>query len=438
MTSRTDKPISPGETSGPGEIQINVDRLWNDLLALSEIGRAERGVSRVAFSPADMEGRRWLLRRFEDAGIPARMDAYGNVFGRLQGARRDEAPRGEDEIILIGSHIDTVPEGGMFDGALGVLAGLECLRALRERGEALPYTVDVVAFSNEEGSRLGPGTFGSRALLEGISEAEWSRVCPVLKEAGLSAKDLEQPGPSLRPSAIRAYLELHIEQGGVLDASGEDIGVVQGIVCIQSFRAVFMGEPNHAGTTPMDCRKDALLGASELILAVPSVVREAGSERTVGTCGQIKVSPGGRNIIPGLSEISIEVRDLHEDVVSRVAHSLRRRATEIASSRGLKVELTPVSMTPGAIMSPEIQDIIEREARALGLSTRRMPSGAGHDAMIFGKKVPSGMIFVPSRGGISHSPCEWTSKEQCGKGAEVLFRTLIALASTRDSLSRPR
>lgn len=191
MTSRTDKPISPGETSGPGEIQINVDRLWNDLLALSEIGRGERGVSRVAFSPADMEGRRWLLRRFEDAGIPARMDAYGNVFGRLQGARRDEAPRGEDEIILIGSHIDTVPEGGMFDGALGVLAGLECLRALRERGEALPYTVDVVAFSNEEGSRLGPGTFGSRALLEGISEAEWSRVCPVLKEAGLSAKDLE-------------------------------------------------------------------------------------------------------------------------------------------------------------------------------------------------------------------------------------------------------
>lgn len=445
MPGCTEKPLTSGKA-----IRINVDRLWNDLLELSKIGRGERGVSRPAFSPADMEGRRWLLKRFEEAGIPARMDAYGNVFGRLEGIRREGVQRsgfeksgvlrgdarvdtpGDPPYILIGSHLDTVPEGGMLDGALGVLAGLECLRVLKGSGERLPCAVEVVAFSNEEGSRLGPGTFGSRALLEGISGEEWARVCPALKEAGLDAASLAT-GPSLNPSAIRAYLELHIEQGGVLDASGEDIGVVQGIVCIQSFRALFKGEPNHAGTTPMENRKDALLGAAELVLAVPATVREIGSGTTVGTCGQIRVSPGGRNIIPGLAEISIEVRDLREETANRVVESLRKRAFEIASARGLEVELTRVSRTPGATMSPEIQDIIEDEAVALGLSTRRMLSGAGHDAMIFGKKVPSAMIFVPSRGGVSHSPSEWTSKEQCGNGAEVLLRTVIALASKPDN-----
>lgn len=421
MGSRTGKPFTGGPTPGSGNMRINVDRLWDDLSELSGIGRGERGVSRLAFSPADMEGRRWLLGKFEEAGLAARMDAYGNVFGRLQGAG--------PEVILIGSHIDTVPEGGMFDGALGVLAGLECLRALKEIRGPLPYTVEVAAFANEEGSRLGPGIFGSRALLEGIPQDEWAKVYPVLKEAGLPVDGFE-PGPTLRPSELRAYLELHIEQGGVLDTSGEDIGVVQGIVCIQSFGAIFKGEPNHAGTTPMGSRKDALLGAAELVLAVPSAVRERGSDTTVGTCGQIRISPGGRNIIPGLAELSVEVRDLREDVAGRVVESIRKRAYEIALSRGLQVELTPVSLTPGANMAPEIQDIIEREARALGLSTRRMPSGAGHDAMTFGKKVRSGMIFVPSRGGISHSPAEWTSKEQCGNGAEVLLRTVLALSHT--------
>ncbi len=365
----------------------------------------------MAFSPADMEGRRWLLERFQDVGIPAWMDVYGNVFGCLGEA-------GQGKAILIGSHLDTVPEAGMFDGALGVLAGLECLRTLKESGVRLPYDVQVVAFANEEGTRLGPGLFGSRALLEGIPHDEWQRVLPVLDEAGLGRG--AGPGPSLDPASLRAYLELHVEQGGVLDASGEDIGVVQGIVCLRSFNAVFLGEANHAGTTPMEHRKDALLGAAELVLSVPTTVRRLGSGTTVGTCG--------RNVVPGEVEISFDVRDLDEGVVERVIESLRTRAQEIASSRGLEVLLTPMAGTLGAMMAPEIQDVIEGEAIRLGLSFRRMPSGAGHDAMVFGKKVPSGMIFVPSRGGKSHSPDEWTSKEHCGNGAQVLLGTVIALA----------
>jgi hydantoinase/carbamoylase family amidase len=402
-----------------GEIRVNVDRLWDDLCRLSEIGRGNRGTSRLAFSHADMEGRRWLLGRFQEAGIPAWMDVYGNVFGHL-------GESGQGKAILIGSHLDTVPEAGMFDGALGVLAGLECLRTLKESGARLPYAVQVIAFSNEEGSRLGPGLFGSRALLDGIPHDEWQRVCPVLEEAGLGRG--AGPGPSLHPASLRAYLELHVEQGGVLDASGEDIGVVQGIVCLRSFNAVFKGEANHAGTTPMEHRKDALLGAAELILSVPTTARRLGSGTTVGTCGTIRVSPGGRNVVPGEAEISFDVRDLDEGVVERVIESLRERALEIASSRGLEVLLTPVAGTLGAMMAPEIQDVIECEAIRLGLSVRRMLSGAGHDAMVFGKKVPSGMIFVPSRGGKSHSPDEWTSKEHCGNGAQVLLGTVLALA----------
>jgi allantoate deiminase len=416
----------------PRTLRVNVDRLWDDLHRLSEIGRGDRGISRLAFSPQDMEARQWLLRRFEAAGIPARMDSYGNVFGRLGGVQEGdlgERSPGAAPVLMIGSHVDTVPEGGMFDGALGVLAGLECLRTLKESGVRLPFAVDVAAFSNEEGARLGPGTFGSRVLLEGISDDEWMKVSPVLKEAGLGHG--VEGGPSLDPAHLRAYLELHVEQGGVLDASGEDIGVVQGIVCIKLFYVTFKGVPNHAGTTPMGHRKDALLGAAELVLSVPKVVREVGSPITVGTSGQIRVSPGGRNIIPGEAEISIEVRDLDDEVASRVVESLRNKASEIASSRGLRVEMSRVASTAGAGMAPEIQDIIEREAAALGLSTRRMPSGAGHDAMTFGNKVPSGMIFVPSRGGISHSPEEWTSKEHCGNGAQVLLRTVLALAAGR-------
>ncbi|HHY75966.1 MAG TPA: Zn-dependent hydrolase [Firmicutes bacterium] len=431
-----DTPPCPNPQAGSDGMRINADRLWRDLTELSHIGRGEKGISRLAFSPADMEGRRWLMGKFEEAGIPARIDGYGNVFGRLEGKRPKEDPRHQGGLILVGSHIDTVPEGGMFDGALGVLAGLECLRTLRESGMDLPCAVEVAAFANEEGARLSPGTFGSRVLLEGVSQSEWSKVYPVLEEAGLDGGG--GPGPTLNPETIRAYLELHIEQGGILDRSGEDIGVVEGIVCIQLFHAIFEGEANHAGTTPMDIRKDALQGAAELVLSVPSTVRELGSGRTVGTCGRVEVSPGGRNIIPGRVEVSVEVRDLSEEVAGKVVESLRKKALAIASARGLKVELTPVSVTPGAAMCPEIQDIIEAEARALGLSVRRMPSGAGHDAMTFGRKVPSGMIFVPSRGGISHSPLEWTSKEQCAAGAQVLLRTLVALASRRDSLSLPR
>lgn len=420
----------PARPRGLGAILVNGDRLWADLQELAAIGRTERGISRLAFGPADMDGRRWLLLKLQDAGLAARMDQVGNVIGRLDG------PGPQPAAIVLGSHLDTVPDGGMFDGALGVLAGLECVRTIREAGAtgfALRHALEVVAFANEEGSHLSPGIFGSRALTEEISREEWAKVAPALRDAGLAGAGAEQfrePAallPAFRREDYLCYLELHIEQGGVLDACGDDVGVVQGITCISSFGAAFKGEANHAGTTPMDRRKDALLGAAELVLAVPEEVTRRGSGSSVGTCGQVRVLPGGRNVIPGEAEVSVEVRDLGAAVASRIVAALRDTAAEIASRRGLALELTAVSLTNGATMDGRIQDAIEAAARSLGLKTRRMPSGAGHDAMVMARHLPCGMIFVPSRNGISHSPSEWTSPEQCVSGASVLLRTIMAL-----------
>lgn len=411
--------------------QVNGERFWANLNELGQIGRGERGISRLAFASTDMEGRRWLLRKMEHAGLEAWMDQVGNVFGRLEpGIPRHEPLPGwkGQPAILMGSHIDTVPEGGMFDGALGVLAGLECLQTVRDAGLALEHPLELAAFANEEGSRIVPGTFGSRAFSLGIPESEWNRVSLVLKEAGLGGPAArEAPAPSFRPEEHLCYLELHIEQGGVLDQAGEDIGVVQGIVCISPFNVTFMGEANHAGTTPMGQRKDALLGAAELVLAVPECVKRLGSADTAGTCGQIRVRPGGRNVIPGEAEISVEVRDLDQAIASRVVAAIKDEAQAVASRRGLGVEISRTSLNPGAAMDARIQDVIEACARDLGLATRRLPSGAGHDAMNLAKHVPTGMIFVPSRGGISHSPKECTSKGQCVAGASVLLRTVLAL-----------
>ncbi len=414
---------------------VNADRLWADLHALGAIGRGERGVSRLAFTPADMEGRLWLAERMALAGLSVHIDEAGNVFGALA-AGSDGGAIGDtrQRAIVVGSHTDTVPEGGIFDGALGVLGGLEVARALRESGRRLRHPLAIASFSNEEGSRIMPGTFGSRYVTEMISQEEWERVEPFREEAGLTSMERRYysasssiPSAPILPGSCLCYLELHIEQGGVLDREGIDIGVVTGIVWVASCVVTFKGMPNHAGTTPMAMRKDALLAAAELVLAIPEHVRLRGGPGTVGTCGQLSVRPGGRNVIPGEAEMSIEVRDLDEAVWSDVMEGIRETAREAAKNRGLALELSSVSTNRGTMMDTRVQDLIERSASSLGLRSRRMPSGAGHDAMNIAAVVPAGMIFVPSKNGISHSPLEWTSKDQCAAGAEVLFRTVIAV-----------
>lgn len=400
-------------------LKINEHRLWRHLTELGNIGRDERGVSRVAFTEADMEGRKWFLHKMEQAGLETRMDEVGNVFGIT--------PYESKRRILVGSHMDTVPEGGMFDGALGVVAALECAQTLIERNVKMGYGLEIVGFSNEEGAIFGPGLLGSRYFVEGIGDDEIQVLEPILKRAGLEGFSDSSTGGKFDKDNYVCYLELHVEQGGVLYCNEDDIGVVQGIVAIYSSDIVFEGKPNHAGTTPMDQREDALLGAANMIVLIPKLVAQNGSKGTVGTCGQIRVYPCARNVIPGRAELSVEIRDLDDEVADRVMRETYSHAETIADACRLRVHSGEVSISPPALMDTEIQQIIHNSAVDLGLKVRLMPSGAGHDAAIFAKYLPTGMIFVPSKDGVSHSPEEWTNPQDCANGANVLLKTILKI-----------
>ncbi len=401
------------------ELRINENRFWNNLMELGKIGGND-GVSRVSFSQADMEGRYWFKSKMENAGLETHIDGVGNVFGDIS------LPHSKK--LLVGSHLDTVPNGGMFDGALGVIAALECAQTIKENGINIKHGIQIAAFSNEEGTQEGRGLFGSRCFAEGISEDEQKLLEPVLKKAGLSGFEA-QTFKKFNPSEYMCYLELHIEQGGVLDNTKQHIGIVEGIVCIHNIDVIFKGISNHAGTTPMVQRNDALLGAAALILETPKIVKDHGSSATVGTCGMIKVEPNARNVIPGVVEVGIEVRDLKPAVADKVLDIIKLKAHKIADSQNLKVDFSSVSRNPSAQMNDGLQITIRDAADSLGLKHRFMPSGASHDAAIFAKYLPTAMIFVPSKNGISHSPDEWTERKDCINGANVLLKTLLRLCN---------
>ena len=401
-------------------MRVNGDRLWQNIVELGSIGRGQKGVSRVAFSEADIEGRMWFLNKMKQAGLNTRIDGVGNVFG--------ETPGEYEKRILVGSHLDTVPHGGMFDGALGVMAALECAQTLVEHNVTTRCGMEIVGFSNEEGATVGSGLLGSRYFVEGIGMKEKGILEQILASAGLSGIKESEGCKRFKSSAYECYIELHVEQGGVLDNQKYDVGIVQGIVGIHTYDFRFTGMSNHAGTTPMDQRRDALLGAANLIASIPNTVSEYGSGATVGTCGQVTVHPGARNVIPGRVDLSIEVRDLESEIANRVVEHLKAKAHSLADACGLSVDVDGVAISSPAMMDARIQEVIGDISLDLGLKAKLMPSGAGHDAAIFAKHVPTGMIFVPSRAGISHSPDEWTEPSDCINGANVLLNTVLALA----------
>jgi N-carbamoyl-L-amino-acid hydrolase len=417
-------------TPGP---RINPERLRADLEALSLFGRPEggtfqHGVSRVGYSDADVAGRRFVTELMRGAGLEPRIDAAGNILARRSG--RDEALPS----ILFGSHIDSVPDGGNFDGDLGSLAAVEALRVLSERRVVTRHPLEMAVWANEEGVAFGNGLCGSRAAAGLLEPGELSQVWNGVVKRDAIRKiggDPDRIDSARRaPGSIRCYLELHIEQGGTLEHSRTSIGVVEGIVAIDRYDVTIRGFANHAGTTPMPERKDALIAASQLALAVREVVM-AEHGRQVGTVGQLSVTPNAPNVIPGLVRHTIELRDLSEEKIDRLAGEIQRRARLIADATGTSIEIARTSHHQGALASPEVQDLVEGAAVDLGLSHVRMPSGAGHDAQAMARLAPMGMIFVPSIGGISHSPKELTTWEDCARGADVLLRSILA-ADARD------
>jgi N-carbamoyl-L-amino-acid hydrolase len=408
----------------PNGLRIDLGRLRRDIDALAAIGRDPTGgISRPAWSPAHEEARAWLVDQLRAAGLDARVDPAGNVFGRI----------GEGTpVVLTGSHIDTVPRGGPLDGALGVLAGLECLRTVAASGVRPSRALEVAAFTDEEGRFYG--FFGSRALTgsldrtlaERLTDPHGLELPEAMRRAGF---DLARAPEARRdPREIVAYVELHIEQGPWLEAEAVPIGIVEGIVGIRRFRLTFVGQPDHAGTTPMDRRRDAFLTAAEYATKSRELVVRGGQGRAVTTIGVVDVRPGVPNIVPERAALLQELRDSDPALLERLAAGTLQAARRVARRRGLVLEVAHLMRAEPVRMAPRIQAAIEVAAAGLGLPTRRMPSGAGHDAQILAAVTDAGMIFVPSQGGRSHRPDEWTDWPAIERGANVLLGTLLSLA----------
>lgn len=402
--------------------EINQQRLRQSLDSLATFGRdSENRPNRVAFSDGDIEGRAYVISLMKAAGLEVRVDAAANIIGTRAGRNPELKP------LALGSHIDMVPYGGNFDGCVGSMGALEVARTLSERGVLTRHPLEFIIFSNEEG-----GVMGSRAMAGKLSDdalqvrnsTGYNMAEGIMRLGGdtLALEDAQLP-----KGAFSAFLELHIEQGAILDRKDLDIGVVTGIVGLNWWDVTFKGMANHAGTTPMNLRSDALLAASYFIQAVnEEAIKMEGSQ--VATVGRIEALPGAPNVIPGEVLLSLEIRDLSSDVIQTLYQNIQARAAAISETSGVGITFEPLDTTGfPALTDTSIQQTIENAAQALGLTTLRMPSGAGHDAQDIALIAPVGMIFVPSLGGISHSPDEYTSAEDIAEGTQVLLNALLDL-----------
>jgi len=410
---------------------VNQERLWTTLQQLAEFGKnPEGGVSRVGFTETDLAGRAFVTGLLREAGLEVRVDPAGNIFGRRSGS--EKLP-----VLLFGSHIDSVPHGGNYDGDVGTLGALEVIRVLNEEHLTTRHPLELVIWTNEEGGRFYSGLFGSSAAA-GILPADivarqdenGEKLTDWLSRMGGDASQIA--GSKIAPGSMAGYLELHIEQGAVLDEAKIPVGVVTGIVGISLRTCSAAGFANHAGTTPMNRRKDALAAASRAVLGVRDEVRsEPGSQ--VGTVGSMKIEPGASNVIPGRVTFPVELRDLDKQKIDRIAARILQRFEEISRQEIVQISCGAPDFHAPALTAKSFQDAIRASAGEAGLRTLDLPSGAGHDAQNAARFAPVGMIFVPSRGGISHSPLEYTSPEQAANGAEVLYRTLLKLDSQLDA-----
>lgn len=406
---------------------IDRDRLWADVEALARFTRPESPWTRRAFTPEFDAARDWLRTAFAEAGLAVRLDACANLIGRREGSEPGLP------VLMSGSHCDTVPAGGRFDGIAGVLAALAFARALSASGTALRHPFEVVDFLSEEPSDYGVSSIGSRAIAGRLSAAHLAMtdgrgetLAQAITRAGGDPAALGEP--LRRAGEIAAYVELHIEQGRVLETANLPIGVVDRIVGIARHNLVVTGRTDHAGSTPMDARHDALAGAARVISAVESLAREmtGNPEYVVATVGRIAVSPNAANAVPGRVEMVLDLRAGSDAVLAAFPERLRARC----DLGPLGFEIAPVSLAPATDCAPVVTSAIAAAADRLGLGRRALPSGAGHDAVNAALLAPTGMIFIPCRDGRSHVPEEWSTPEQLYDGARVLAETLLDLDRT--------
>ncbi len=405
-----------------------MDRAWvaATLEGIGRFGRGARGFSRLVFGEAESAAVTYVAGLMREAGLAVRRDPFGNLVGRLEGEARD-APA-----VATGSHLDTVPEGGNFDGVVGVVGGLAAVRRLRGAGPRR-HPLEVICFRGEESARFSVGTLGSKAMA-GLARREAWRTLQdqggVTLAQALAAEglDLERLGEcARRPAELKAFVELHIEQGPVLEQAGIPVGVVEAIAAPIRLKVTVEGTAAHSGTTPMGGRRDALVTAAQVVLAVREEATKRAGRGVVGTAAVMKVSPGAINVIPGRAELWVDLRGIDAEALA-AAQAVRDAVGAIAAREGTPAHVETLSAETPVPMSAAIMAAIEGACRRRGVAFRRMPSGAGHDAMNMARIAPAGMIFIPCRDGVSHNPAEHASLEAICTGIEVLEATLAELA----------
>ena len=409
------------------ELRINTDRLSKDMDTLARIGRKQdHGIYRMAFSDGDLEARRWFQQRIADSGLDMYQDGAANIFARL--AWHPDTPS-----VIAGSHMDTVPGAGHLDGALGVVCALEALRVLKESEVTLARPLEAVSFSDEEG-RFG-GLFGSQAVAGLVTPKYLHNACDldgIALHTAMAAHgmDADQSLHAQRPAhSIHAYVELHIEQGPVLDRKGVTIGIVDAITGLFKWEVTLSGVANHAGTTPMDMRADAFQGLAEFAGQITRIIEEFGGPHSRATIGSVTLKPGSANVVPGKAMFSLDVRDTDAQVLHVLGEAFRRSLSAIARRRGLMFAFAVLSEVAPVQCDPRVVEAIEHTVNSSAVSATHLSSGAAHDAQIIAGIAPAGMIFVPSKEGLSHSAAEWTAWDDIETGANILLNTLRRLAS---------
>lgn len=406
---------------------IDLDRLRADMLELARIGTVagRPGINRPSFSDADMAGRRFFMERCRAAGLDTTMDVVGNVVARWNA--------GSGPVVMAGSHLDTVPDGGVFDGTLGTCAALEAVRAMRAAGIQPKRPIEVVATADEEG-RFG-GMLGSQALagmvdpdwLEAATDSDGVRLVDVMRAQGLDPDRYAEVARD--PAGLHAFLELHIEQGPVLEAVGLAIGIATGVSGVFNWTVTLDGVANHSGTTPMDLRRDAFAGLATFAGRIGAIIDALASDQARLTIGKVELSPNFPHTIPGKATFSIIGRDTDDAVMHRMADLCRRELDKAASSHGLALDIHEESRLAPVALAADLSSILLEQSQGLGYATTTLPSGAGHDAQTMQHVTRSGLIFVPSKGGISHAPEEDTDWQDVERGANVLLHGLLALAA---------
>lgn len=406
---------------------IQRERLVKDFDAMAQLTAPGEGINRLAFTDADWAGRQYIIDRMTDAGLSVEIDDFGNVIGYKIGKKPDLP------VVMVGSHTDSVPNGGNYDGVVGVLSAIEVIRSMTDDGYEHDHTIAVVSFMCEESGRFGNATLGSKAMrgelrlqdLYRLVDKQGISLYEALKGRNLNPDGIEEMAYK-RP--VKSFTEIHIEQGKVLEHEQKTIGIVTGIAAPERFYVTIRGNADHSGATPMNLRHDALCGASKIILGIEEIASMQEEPPVVGTVGVVEVTPGAMNVIPGAVKLGVDIRSISEVARNSVVTLVKEFIDITAEKRGLSYTIETIAQDHPVEMHPAMIREIEEAVKSVGVEYMTMPSGAGHDAMHWAEAVPTGMIFIPCRDGISHNPAEFTEMDDIVTGAEVLDKVLRKLS----------